>query len=335
MLLGAGCRREPDASHPPGNGSLPPKGESKDDSRQPDNRPRDPNALHIELAVPRDTEFTTATGQNQIRVRARLPAGLEKARVHWDVQQGIGDSWTPVTVADSTETKIIVVAPAGTTRYQGPHPNTSELRSQQLKRERISYRVSAVARLGGRSVPSDTLRIYQAAVAVIRQEYIDLGLRRGAPPPEWLKPRAQFGTQFPKQLNYGDFEVVVAQPEFMQRLAKLEEIWKKDYGLPWQLTSLFRNPVHNRFHVTGGGSGPVSNSWHQFGCAADLQTYPPLAGGRATRQDSANARQFWDAMNQAALELDFQVEPRDRNPARPSAAFSGVGHIHVETDCVK
>jgi hypothetical protein len=335
ILLGTGCRREQDDSHRPGTDSLPPKEESgqpRDDSHPPpDNGHRVPGAVHIELAAPGDTEFTTAAGENRIRLRARLPAGLEAAEVVWQIQQGIGNSWTPVQVPAGAETAIAVVVAAGTTRYQGPHPNTVQLRAEQLKRERIRYQVSAVARLGGRSVPSDTLRVEQSALAVIRQEYIDLGLRRGAPPLGWFKGRAQF----PVGLNYGDFDVVVAEPEFMQRLAKLEQVWKNDYRLRWQLTSLFRNPVHNRFHVTGGGSGPVSNSWHQFGCAADLQTFPPLGGGRATPQDSVNARQFWEAMNQAALELDFQVEPRDKNPARPGAAFSGVGHIHVETDCVQ
>ena len=121
----------------------------------------------------------------------------------------------------------------------------------------------------------------------------------------------------------------------MVRLATLERNWKADYqGQPWQINSLFRNPVHNRLHVIGGGSGPVSNSWHQFGCAADLQTFPVLRAG-SSAADSSNARQFWEALSQEALELEFQVEPRDKNPARPAASFSGVGHVHIETDCLK
>jgi hypothetical protein len=325
-LLGTGCSRGPDESRRPADES------PHDDARRhPDERNPARAKVHIELGSSGDTEFTTASGENRIHLRAQLPAGFETAEVVWQVEQGIGDSWTPVSVPVGGETAISVATPTGTTRYQGSHPNTAQLRAAQLKRERIHYRVSAVARLGGRSLPSDTLQIEQATLAAIRQEYLDLGLRRGAPPLAWFKQIAQL----PVGLLYGDFDVAVVEPHFMERLARLEEVWKKDYGLRWQINSIFRNPVHNRFHVVGGGSGPISNSWHQFGCAADLQTYPLLGGGRATQQDSVNARQFWDALSQEAIELEFQVEPRDKNPARPGASYSGIGHVHLETDCIQ
>jgi hypothetical protein len=292
---------------------------------------RESDELEIELASPGDTAFTTAPGENRIRLRAELPSRLESAEVLWLVEQGIDDVWTPVPVPPGEETEIPVSTPSGTTRYQGSHPKTPELRAERLERQRIRYRVSAVARRGARSVHSDTLRIEQATGAAIRQEYLDLGLRRGAPPLAWFEEVEKL----PKGLGYGDFDVAVAEPKFMALLAKLDTIWTKDYELPWQLNSFFRNPVHNRFHVTGGGSGPISNSWHQFGCAADLQTYPVLSAGRSTQLDTVHARQFWDALSQQALLLGFQVEPRDKNPNRPGASYSGVGHVHLETDCIQ
>jgi hypothetical protein len=288
------------------------------------------DGFDIELASPGDTAFTTAAGENQIRLRARLPSKLQSAQVVWHVTRSIGDSSTPVQVRAGTETAI-TVGNVGTKRYHGNHPTNPELRAERLKKLRMRYVISAEARSRGRRVHSDTLQVEQAMLSAIRQEYIDLGLRRGAPPLAWFTETGKL----PAGLTYGDFEVAVANPDFMKRLAKLESAWKNDYGLTWRLNSLFRNPVHNRFHVKGGGSGPVSNSWHQFGCAADLQTYPVLTGGRASSADSARAREFWDALTQEALELDFQVEPRDKNPSRPSAAYSGVGHVHIETDCIQ
>jgi hypothetical protein len=284
----------------------------------------------VELARPGDTAFTSVAGENRIRLRAKLPAEFQSAEVTWQVEQGVGNTWVSVSVPPGKETEIAVTSPTQMTRYQGVHPNTPALRAEGLKRQRIQYRVSAVARQGSRSAQSHTLVVPQAMMAAIRQEYLDLGLRRGAPPLSWF---TEVG-RLPRGLIYGDFDVAVAEPEFMERLAQLEQVWKNDYKLKWQLNGLFRNPVHNRFHVRGGGSGTVSNSWHQFGCAADLQTFPVLTGGRATPLDSTNARQFWDALTAEARELDFDVEPRDKNPSRPGAAYSGVGHVHIETDCL-
>jgi hypothetical protein len=292
---------------------------------------RGPEELEVELAVPGDTTFTTAEGENRIHLEAKLPSRFKSAEVAWRVEQGIGDAWTPVPVPPGEKTEIPVSVPAGTTRYRGAHPKTAELRAEQLRRQRIRYRVSATAQRGGRSIQSDTLQIEQAMRSAIRQEYLDLGLRRGAPPLDWFKQVKEL----PEGPTYGDFDDAVMEPAFQARLDTLAEIWTKDYELRWQINSLFRNPVHNRFHVTGGGSGPISNSWHQFGCAVDLQTFPVLSAGRSSQSDTINARQFWDALSQEALLLEFQVEPRDKNPNRPGASYSGVGHVHLETDCIQ
>lgn len=287
-------------------------------------------SLRIESSTKEKADFTTAPGENRITLSAKVPSGFKPTEVAWHVQRGIGDTWTDVSVPPGAETAITVTAP-GTTRYKGRHPNTPELKQAWLDSQRIRYRVSAEARKGPRVLHSDTLGFEQADLAVIRQEYLDLGLLRGAPPADWFKPLKEL----PEGLGYGDFDVAAMNPEFRERLKKLEEVWKSSYGLRWQPNSLFRNPVHNRFHVVGGGSGPISNSWHQFGCAVDLQTYPVLSAGRSPLSDSLRAREFWDALTQEALELEFQVEPRDKNPNRPGASYSGVGHVHLETDCIQ
>lgn len=286
--------------------------------------------MKVELVSRGDTAFTSASGENRIRLKADVPGSLQPAEVTWQVARGIGTTWTTVKVPAGVTTEIPVSIPTGSTRYKGSHPTTATSKAERLMKQRVRYRVVAVAKGSGKEIRSDTLWVDQGGLAAIRQEYLDIGLRRGAPPSSWFRAVSTL----PKGLGYGDFEVAAANPAFMERLAKLEDAWKSGYDLPWQLNSFYRNPAHNRFHVGGSGSGPVSNSWHQFGCAADLQTFPILSGGGSSRADTVRARQFWDALAQEALELDFEVEPRDKNPARPGASYSGVGHVHIEMDCL-
>ncbi len=286
--------------------------------------------LRIDASA-RDGEFTTAEGEDRIGLRARLPFGWRSAVVTWEVSRGAGDAWTAVSVDSGPRTEFVVRSPSGTARYRGRHEGSAEARSTRLERQRLRYRIVAVARRGDRELRSDTLALAQNLIAAVRQEYLDIGLRRGAAPRAWFREVAQL----PPGLAYGDFDVAAMNPDFLERLGRLERIWKRDYALQWQLNSVFRNPVHNRFHIGGGsGSGPVSNSWHQFGCAVDLQTFPVLRSGRSPRADTLRARAFWDALAEEALELGFEVEPRDKNPNRPGASYSGVGHVHLEVDCI-
>src|SRR5262245_23559147 len=90
------------------------------------------NELQLELASDGDTAFTTAPGENQIHLRARLPSGADPAAVTWKVTRIIGDSATPVSVAPGAET-VITVTKSGTSRYRGPHPATPELRAARLE----------------------------------------------------------------------------------------------------------------------------------------------------------------------------------------------------------
>ena len=275
-----------------------------------------------------DSMFTSLPRENALRLKARLGAGLEGAQVVWEVQRGLGPTWTPVTVAAGVETKLSVKTPKGDRRFKGDHPSSPEQAVTQLDRLRIRYRIIAVARKDGEEVRSAPVEITQSLVAAMRQEYLDIGLKRGAPPAAWFQPVGGL----PTGPSYGDYGIAVANPDFMRRLADLERVWKTEYQLPWQLNSHYRNPVHNRFHVGGGGSGPASNSWHQFGCAADLQSFPILVRA-SPRADTVKARDFWNALAEEALELGFEIEPRDNDPTRPGRAYSGVGHVHIELDC--
>ena len=287
----------------------------------------DDQALQVDVAA--DSMFTSAAGENTIGLKARLGPAFEGAEVKWEVEQGLGGAWKATPVAAGEETKLVVATPKGDRRFRGKHPTTAEQAAKQLDQRRLRYRIAAVARKDGKVARSTAVELTQALVATVRQEYLDIGLKRGAPPASWFHPVGGL----PKGPTYGDHIIAVANPEFMKRLAKLERVWKNDYELPWQLNSHYRNPVHNRFHVGGGGSGPASNSWHKFGCAADLQTYPILRRNVSPRADTVKARDFWNAMAEEALELGFEVEPRDKDPARPGRAYSGVGHLHVELDC--
>jgi hypothetical protein len=84
----------------------------------------------------------------------------------------------------------------------------------------------------------------------------------------------------------------------------------------WQENVIYRNPVHQQLHL-----GSVVNSWHQYGCAADMQTFPAPRNGPA---DEEAATDFWQELAELAGDRGFDVEP---------LSDSGVGHVHVEINC--
>ena len=139
--------------------------------------------------------------------------------------------------------------------------------------------------------------------------------------------RGQFGAS---ATNQGDYTVAVINPGFNSLFAALQIALQ-----PWSLVvnSGYRNPVHNAYHVDKGrGSGAVSDSWHQYGCGDDIQTFPILPVFPTAAQLAAT-QSYWDAVADEALSLGFTVEPRDRDPQHPDVSFSGVGHVHIELKC--
>lgn len=279
------------------------------------------------VVVSSDSAFTSGAGENLIEVEARGES-MDTTQIRWNVERREGERWAKVSVPDGRKIAI-PVRPMGVARLRGKHPSSPDSVAAQLDRLRLRYRIAAEASGSGATVRSTPIEITQSLVAAIRQEYLDVGLRHGAPPSAWFNETKSL----PEGPSNGDYPIGVANPAFVATLKRLERVWRADYQLPWTLNSYYRNPIHNRFHVGGSGSGPVSNSWHQFGCAADLQTFPRLTRGRSPTADTLKAKDFWTALAEEALELGFEVEARDKDPTRPGRSYSGVGHVHIELDC--
>jgi hypothetical protein len=82
------------------------------------------------------------------------------------------------------------------------------------------------------------------------------------------------------------------------------------------LNSQYRNPVHQWIHIGG-----VHGSWHQYGCAADLQTFP---ANPTNASDSTSAWSFWSNLSGLARQRGFGIE---------DSTESGIGHVHVQIAC--
>ena len=118
----------------------------------------------------------------------------------------------------------------------------------------------------------------------------------------------------------------MANRGFVAALDSMADAW----GQPgtWQVNGFYRNPVHNAYHVARGkSSGTVPASWHQYGCAADLQVFPSTDGTSPHKDSLALA--FWHAMASLAQDQGFHVEPL----VATGHSFSGLGHVHVERRC--
>jgi hypothetical protein len=160
-------------------------------------------------------------------------------------------------------------------------------------------------------VTSAPIIVQQDLVDTMREEYFEFGLDKlGRRVPDrgdfTSSPAVRIGA------NNGDYRLAVLEPRFMARLEHLEAIWNKK----WQLNTIYRNPVHNLNGHIVSKSKPSAVSWHMWGCAADLQTFPQ--GG------SEQQYKFWHELTALAKANGFDTEPLGQ---------ALVGHVHVELDC--
>jgi len=115
-------------------------------------------------------------------------------------------------------------------------------------------------------------------------------------------------------VNTGDYGYMVWHTAFVDALNALSVSWQSEGQ--WQINSQYRNPVHQQLHLGG-----ATNSKHQYGCAADLQTYPV---NPTNSVDSASAWDFWHRLAELARSQSFVVE---------DSLASGIGHVHVQEFC--
>lgn len=192
-----------------------------------------------------------------------------------------------------------------------------------LEKKSLSFFVTGILHTPNGEVRSSESVVSQDEIDTMREEYVELNsLKIPARSEIQSRPQPPPGSEI--GLNTGDYSVAVVNPGFEFELEHLHGLWP----FPWQINTIFRNPVHNRQHLQAG-EDPDLNSWHQFGCAADLQTFPGKAS-RNVEPGKTQARAFWLQLAFTAQYLGFDVEPMLGKDGRPG---SGVGHVHVELDC--
>jgi hypothetical protein len=266
--------------------------------------------------------FKEVFGQDSVTLRARVSDPKLEPSVTWAVVglpvNGVA-SPVPSTIASGVNSGFKVPAP-GKARWGAAHPYV-------LSRTALAYEVRASA---GRFT-SEKKIFRQDSLDVERQEYIDLDV-----PQHMVPARSEFGfSEYYNDPRYRpeDNALAVVNPQFDAMFLDLKNNWAPH---EFHVNSLYRTPGHNAYHVDPGkSSGSVSASWHQYGCGADIQTFPVISAA-SKRADIVRAQDYWEALKTTAEHLGFYTEARDPAPPgqkwRPS---SGVGHVHVEIKCRK
>jgi len=262
--------------------------------------------------------FTTRSGENKLSLAAGVTPATLAPTIRWEIVDDPADAvvtFEPNGVTPTFGSNVEAFVPtqdAG--RWAAvPHPGS-------LNQKSLALRVTAAIDASGTLVRSAPAIVRQDEIDTIREEYIELGVAQGVP------GRGQFGAS---ATNKGDYTVAVINPGFNSLFAALQIAVQP---LSLVVNSGYRNPVHNAYHVDKGrGSGAVLDSWHQYGCGDDIQTFPVLPDFPTAAQLAA-AQSYWDAVADEALSLGFEVEPRDYDPQKPHS-FSGVGHVHIELRC--
>lgn len=252
--------------------------------------------------------FTFAAAERKITLKAELTPANAVADVKWEVIDAPDDNVSaipPTEVLTGLETSFMLPKHQRS-RWPQDHPGG-------LDRKTLRYKVTAIATRDGQSVRSAPVIVSQDLVDTIREEYYEFGLTALG---RHIPGRGEFTASPPVQVgaNNGDYSLAVLEPRFMRQLAVL----KSDWPGRWQLNTIYRNPNHNlNKHIpTSNRSKPSIVSWHMWGCAADLQTFPP--------DGSAAQVEFWEELTSQAVEMGFDIE---------SLAQAGKGHVHVELDC--
>ena len=244
--------------------------------------------------------FTTYPGESTISLEAQTTPASLAPQVAWEVIDAPDDQ-----VATDPPG---FVSPGATSSFLMPVQNGgrwSEVgHNDGLDKRSLAIKVTAAAA----SIRSAPATVRQDLFDTIREEYIELGVVPRVP------GRGEFG---PHDNNTGDYPgAAVVNRVFDADLAPLRGDWKEQ----WQVNDMYRDPLHNRYHLPSTEKADP-NSKHQYGCAADLQTFPYP---RISQTDKAEASFFWKRLAHLAQKSGFAIEPM---------TGSGVGHVHVQKDC--
>lgn len=250
--------------------------------------------------------FTFDPAERKITLKAQVTPATASAIVTWEVIDAPDDnvSAIPPTEALTGLESSFLLPKHDKARWPTDHPGT-------MDRKTLRYKVTAIATSGGRTARSGPVIVSQDLVDTIREEYYEFGLTVIG---RHIPGRGEFASVSPGDpgMNPGDYPLAVLEPKFMNKLADLESAWPGRF----QVNAIYRNPNHNLNKHIRSKSPPSRVTWHMWGCAADLQTFP--ADGSEQQKD------FFKELRNLAEEVGFQTEAMDQ---------SLPGHVHVELDC--
>jgi hypothetical protein len=272
-----------------------------------------PGPLNVDVVVAAGPNaqgsFTRARAERTIQLEARVTPADPQASVAWEIADAPDDAVAaipPATVPAGVSTSFNLPR-HDKSRWPTDHPGA-------LNRKPLRYQVTAVARRDGQTWRSTPVTVGQDLIDTIREEYFEFGLDTlGGHVPG----RGEFTLSAPVPVggtgaNNGDYTFAVLEPKFMAKLEVLKSSWNKK----WQLNTIYRNPVHNLNGHIRSRSKPSLVSWHMWGCAADLQTFP--------QDGSAEQYKFWHELNDLAVSQGWRTESLEQ---------AKVGHVHVELRC--
>ena len=263
---------------------------------------------------PNSKSFTYAREERKIVLEATVsPADLASA-VEWEVIDAPGDrvNAIPPAIKPTGALTSFDLPKHPRDRWPTDHPGA-------MDRKSIRYQVTATVTKDGKTYRSEPVVVSQDLVDTIREEYYEFDLTnlgRHIPGRDDFSPWPSIPTGGAGE-NNGDYPLAVINPKFAAKLATLKASWKGR----WQINTIYRNPVHNlNGHIPNQVSKPSRVTWHMWGCAADLQTFPT---GKTAPEKAARLA-FWNELSKLAKGQGWDVEPFDA---------STVSHVHVELDC--
>lgn len=271
------------------------------------------------------SSFTTKNGEKRIRVYARAWPDSFASRIRYRVADFPGDSFVtaiPTQFVTDTGTVLEFDVPAqDTMRFSRYLDYRSHLGRWEQKT--LGFRIVAYIPDSTHAVESRPFDVRQDALDVLREEYIELLAPRPETRRHKVPARADLNESttpaFPGE-NSGDYLEWMEPSAFKVALDSLEAGFTPPRRGQWQINVIFRSPVHNLRHVPASDD-PNVDSWHIYGCAADLQTFPFPRTGAA---DTTAAESYWTKLATLARKKNFQIEAR---------SASGIGHVHVEREC--
>ncbi|RYD84041.1 MAG: PEGA domain-containing protein [Verrucomicrobiaceae bacterium] len=262
--------------------------------------------------------FTTATGENSVRVKLRAPDSVADGAIRLEVKEvsreDLGEIW------DVDVRNVVVSNRLATVELTNRIPMIAEFKTENSRP--LKYRF--IARTIDDLLESQPKELSQDRRSQIRQEYVD----KRRIHPSFIRPtppRNEIvdGSSFPNVANfrfsdfaaYSDFS---PSPAVIEDSVNIAQTLRDAWGAPLRVTSGWRNPRRN-----DSLPDAVVNSYHQTGNAVDLNpTFNgpwPVVVPLAPPSTYAEAQRALKELAQRTFSSGYTVLLHGGNP-----------HIHIQ-----